>query len=263
MSPSAAAMAPQGREARDLYLGRLFGLAALVRTLALRGGGGGVREPAVLAAVADELCALCATKGYLREAATAVLRDLLLLPPPAASAAAVLDASAAAQTLLFAAPEAADANTLWLALSLWDRLPPHLAARCPVRTAPARRRGCPFRRRAERAPLSPPRRCCHASAPTATGCARFSSLSTSKVSARRWPPPPQRTRECTRCGTRSWRCWRRRSSRAAAAATTTRRAAVPPPRCGRRSPRGPCSRRRTSASACPAPPSRPHAPGSR
>ena len=71
--------ATKGSEARDILMGQLFGVAALVRAMAPRLAAGEMgRKEAVdfAAAVAEEVSALAAAKAYLAESASAVILEI-------------------------------------------------------------------------------------------------------------------------------------------------------------------------------------------
>ena len=70
--------ATKGSEARDILMGQLFGVAALVRAMARALAAGGRRREAVplAAAVAEEVSALAAAKAYLAESASAVILEI-------------------------------------------------------------------------------------------------------------------------------------------------------------------------------------------
>ena len=74
--------ATKGSEARDILMGQLFGVAALVRAMAARLAAGEMgRKEAVdfAAAVAEEVSALAKSKAYLAESASAVIVEILSL----------------------------------------------------------------------------------------------------------------------------------------------------------------------------------------
>ena len=91
------------------------------------------------------MATLAFKKGFLREAASSVLRDLLLLVPGKALA-AVLASAPAAEAWLCAPLESADASTVFLAVSLWDRLPASLLPRCVALPGPAMDKAALFER---------------------------------------------------------------------------------------------------------------------
>ena len=76
----------QGSDARDSLLGRLFGCAAVIRS-------GRVADAAVAAGITARLLAVAAAKSFLREAATAVLLELLEGAPDAVTAAVLADSA--------------------------------------------------------------------------------------------------------------------------------------------------------------------------
>lgn len=107
---------------RDILIGRMFGLGAVVRA-------GLAASGADAATVAEEVAGLAAKKSFLRETAAAVLLELAeALPPPAA--AAMLSGAPAVAAWLEAAPDAATPEALLLALRLWAVLPPALLTKC-------------------------------------------------------------------------------------------------------------------------------------
>ena len=90
----------QGSDARDSLLGRLFGCAAVIRS-------GRVADADVAAGVASRLLAVAAAKSFLREAATAVLLEMLEGAPDAVTA-AVLAGSSELRGVLQASPTESD-----------------------------------------------------------------------------------------------------------------------------------------------------------
>ena len=71
--------ATKGSEARDILIGQLFGVAALVRAMAARLAAGemGLKEAVdFAAAVAEEVSALAKSKAYLAESASAVIVEI-------------------------------------------------------------------------------------------------------------------------------------------------------------------------------------------
>ena len=133
--------ATKGSEARDILMGQLFGVAALVRAMAPRLAAGEMgRKEAVdfAAAVAEEVSALAAAKAYLAESASAVILEIADALGGAEAAGAGGDVTAVLERATsladwIAAP-AADATpeSLALAAQLWPALPPALRARCDV-----------------------------------------------------------------------------------------------------------------------------------
>ena len=133
--------ATKGSEARDILMGQLFGVAALVRAMAARLAAGEMgRKEAVdfAAAVAEEVSALAKSKAYLAESASAVIVEIADALGGAEATGAGGDVTAVlerAQSLAdwIAAP-AADATpeSIALAARLWPALPPALRARCDV-----------------------------------------------------------------------------------------------------------------------------------
>jgi DNA polymerase phi len=133
--------ATKGSEARDILMGQLFGVAALVRAMAPRLAAGEIgRKEAVdfAAAVAEEVSALAAAKAYLAESASAVILEIADALGGAEAAGAGGDVTAvlerAASLADWIAAPAADATpeSLALAAQLWPALPPALRARCDV-----------------------------------------------------------------------------------------------------------------------------------
>ena len=133
--------ATKGSEARDILMGQLFGVAALVRAMAARLAAGEMgRKEAVdfAAAVAEEVSALAKSKAYLAESASAVIVEITDALGGAEATGAGGDVTAVlerAQSLAdwIAAP-ASDATpeSIALAARLWPALPPALRARCDV-----------------------------------------------------------------------------------------------------------------------------------
>jgi len=139
----------KGAEARDIYLGKLFGFAAVGRALEARRGAGGAASDTtpLLARMAQEVALLARKKGYLREAGAVILIELLR-SARSDSVATLLQAAPALEEWLCSPVEvrstvmpcvhgltlsqSADAETLLLALELADRLPGAWKSRCPV-----------------------------------------------------------------------------------------------------------------------------------
>jgi len=118
---------------KDVLLGRIFGLGALLRA------GLATASADVAAGVAEQLLSLAAQRSFLREVATAVLLELLDACPDAALEAA-LARCAALRAALHAPPEEASAEGLLLALRLWPRLRGDVRRGCallPPADAPA------------------------------------------------------------------------------------------------------------------------------
>ena len=91
----------QGSDARDSLLGRLFGCAAVIRS-------GRVADAEIAMGVASRLLSVAAAKSFLREAATAVLLELLEGGAPDAVTAAVLAGSPELRGVLQAPPAESD-----------------------------------------------------------------------------------------------------------------------------------------------------------
>jgi len=94
----------QGSDARDSLLGRLFGCAAVIRS-------GRVADAEVAACIAARLLAVAAAKSFLREAATAVLLELLKGAPDAVTAAVLAD-SPELRGVLQASPSESDPEVI-------------------------------------------------------------------------------------------------------------------------------------------------------
>ena len=137
----------KGSEARDILMGQLFGVAALVRAMAARLGSGdlGADETVDLAvALAEEVSALAASKTYLAESAAAVvleLHDVLEahLPDGEAAFARVVDRAPALRAWLEKPAEAAGPETVSLALRLWRAMPDAVLDACDVLPDEAKR----------------------------------------------------------------------------------------------------------------------------
>ena len=134
--------ATKGSEARDILMGQLFGVAALVRAMAPRLAAGEMgRKEAVdfAAAVAEEVSALAAAKAYLAESASAVILEIAdalggaeAAGVPGGDVTAVLERAASLADWIAAPAADATPESLALAAQLWPALPPALRARCDV-----------------------------------------------------------------------------------------------------------------------------------
>jgi DNA polymerase phi len=73
--------ATKGTEARDILMGQLFGVAALVRAMSARLAGGEIELADAIdfaSVVAQDVAALAKSKTYLAESACAVILEMML-----------------------------------------------------------------------------------------------------------------------------------------------------------------------------------------
>ena len=209
--------ATKGSEARDILMGQLFGVAALVRAMAPRLAAGEMgRKEAVdfAAAVAEEVSALAAAKAYLAESASAVILEIADALGGAEAAGAGGDVTA----VLERATSLAD----WIAAPAADATPessrsPRSCGRRSRRRCARAATCCLLSRRKRRRPRRPSKkkkergegRRREASLRKAPkrgasrrrrGGVRFSARRTWRRCATRSPRPRARTRRRTRCG---------------------------------------------------------------
>ena len=135
----------KGSEARDILMGQLFGVAALVRAMRARLATGTMTAEdaeAFGAVVAEETSALATSKAYLAESAAAVILELSHAlgegdenanndnAKSNASMTRVIEASSALTKWLTTPIADAGPETILLALELWPALPPSVRANC-------------------------------------------------------------------------------------------------------------------------------------
>ena len=131
--------ATKGSEARDILMGQLFGVAALVRAMAARLAAGEIRRQDAVdfgAATAEEVSALAKSKAYLAESASAVILEIADALGGAENTGvggdvtAVLERSGSLADWIAAPAADATPEAVALAAALWPALPPALRARC-------------------------------------------------------------------------------------------------------------------------------------
>ena len=123
----------KGAEARDILMGQLFGVAALVRAMAARLAAGETTEEDAVAfgtSVAEEVSALASSKAYLAESAAAVILELA--DAVGDSMTAVIDASPTLSAWLTTPAADAGPEVVLLCIRLWASLSPAARAKCDV-----------------------------------------------------------------------------------------------------------------------------------
>ena len=125
----------KGSEARDILMGQLFGVAALVRAMAARLQSGGFAEEDAIAfgvVVAEEIATLAMSKVYLAESAAAVIVELASALGGGAAVTAVVEQSPALTKWLTVPAAEAGPEVILLAVELWSVLPGPIARACAV-----------------------------------------------------------------------------------------------------------------------------------
>ena len=121
----------KGAEARDILMGQLFGIAALVRAMAARFKGGDLTLESVLsfgAAVAEETAKLAASKAYLAESAAAVVLELKAALGPGMGK--MFDRSPALTSWITTPASKAGPEVVQLCMELWPYIPKSIKDEC-------------------------------------------------------------------------------------------------------------------------------------
>ena len=121
----------KGAEARDILMGQLFGIAALVRAMAARFKGGDLTLESVLsfgAAVAEETAKLAASKAYLAESAAAVVLELKAALGPGMGK--MFDRSPALTSWITTPASKAGPEVVQLCMELWPYMPKSIKDEC-------------------------------------------------------------------------------------------------------------------------------------
>jgi DNA polymerase phi len=121
----------KGAEARDILMGQLFGIAALVRAMAARFKGGDLTLESVLsfgAAVAEETAKLAASKAYLAESAAAVVLELKAALGPGMGK--MFDRSPALTSWITTPASKAGPEVVQLCMELWPYMPKSIKDQC-------------------------------------------------------------------------------------------------------------------------------------
>ena len=121
----------KGAEARDILMGQLFGIAALVRAMATRFKSGDLPLDDALAfgaSVAEETSRLAASKAYLAESAAAVVLELRAAL--GAGMGRLFDRSPALTEWITTPASKAGPEVVQLCMELWPYLPQKVKERC-------------------------------------------------------------------------------------------------------------------------------------
>ena len=121
----------KGAEARDILMGQLFGIAALVRAMATRFKSGDLPLDDALAfgaSVAEETSKLAASKAYLAESAAAVVLELRAAL--GAGMGKLFDRSPALTEWITTPASKAGPEVVQLCMELWPHLPQKVRERC-------------------------------------------------------------------------------------------------------------------------------------
>eukprot|EP00798_Chlamydomonas_sp_ICE-L_P019314 gene19314-25966_t len=115
-----------GGEARDVLLGRVFGMGSLVRSGLIP-----TNDSAVACAVVKELLSLSNKKSFLREAAIAVMLEMCQ-QLDAVTMKSLLEESEPLRSFLTVSSQEASAEALLLSLVLWPQIPADLIKLTPL-----------------------------------------------------------------------------------------------------------------------------------